>query len=41
MERGLGQHIFMMQAGVRQKIKDKMPRNKEISVKETKELIKF
>lgn len=41
MERGLGQHIFMMQAGVRQRIKDKLPKKKDVSTEITKEIIRF
>ncbi|KAL4432703.1 hypothetical protein ABPG74_011524 [Tetrahymena malaccensis] len=41
MERGLGQHIFMMQATVRQRIKEKLPKKKSVSADITKEIIRF
>lgn len=41
MERGLGQHIFMMQAGVRQKIKEKLPKQENVNAKTTKDIIKY
>lgn len=41
MERGLGQHIFMMQASVRQRIKEKLPKKKSVSLDITKEIIRF
>lgn len=41
MERGLGQHIFMMQAQIRQRIKERLPKQREINMTKTKEVIKF
>lgn len=41
MERGLGQHIFMMQASVRQRIKEKLPKKKSVSLDITKEIIRY
>lgn len=41
MERGLGQHIFMMQATVRQRIKEKLPKKKSVSMDITKEIIRY
>ncbi|KRX04738.1 hypothetical protein PPERSA_11794 [Pseudocohnilembus persalinus] len=41
MERGLGQQLFMMQASVRSKIKEKLPKNKTVNSKLTKEVIEY
>ncbi|KAM3141808.1 hypothetical protein pb186bvf_006130 [Paramecium bursaria] len=41
LERGLGQHVFMLQATARQRIKDKLPKQKQISMNNTKDIIRY
>ncbi|CAD8059657.1 unnamed protein product [Paramecium sonneborni] len=41
MERGLGQHVFMLQAQARQRIKDKLPKQKQVQMNATKEIIRY
>ncbi|CAD8043222.1 unnamed protein product [Paramecium primaurelia] len=41
MERGLGQHVFMLQASARQRIKDKLPKQKQVQMNATKEIIRY
>lgn len=41
IERGLAQHILMMQAAVRQRIKDRLPKKKDVSEEVTRDIIKY
>lgn len=41
MERGYYQQIFMLQAAIRQKIKENLPVKQDISITKTKEIIKY
>ncbi|CAD8050165.1 unnamed protein product [Paramecium sonneborni] len=41
MERGFFQQLYMLQASVKQKIKEKIPSKKDLSLKQIKEVIKF
>lgn len=41
MERGLGNHLFMLQASVLQKLKDKLPKKNQVDTKQTKEIINY
>lgn len=41
METGMGQHLLFLQAGIREKIKEKLPKIKEISISTTKDIIDY
>ncbi|KRX01514.1 hypothetical protein PPERSA_01417 [Pseudocohnilembus persalinus] len=41
MERGLYQQMYMLQAAIRQKIKEKIPAKNEVSMDKTKEVIQY
>ncbi|CAD8061504.1 unnamed protein product [Paramecium sonneborni] len=41
MKRGLRQHLFMLQASLRQRIKDKLPKQKQVQMNATKEIIGY